>query len=132
MSLNETVAKLRRIIKGCFTMTKKSFAVILIVAMTLMAVSAVAFAETSTLWSDSYSGVQFQYINMFGGSDWDTLRWRNNNNYDVDVTYSIKQSNGAITNYLITLKANQTTSNTDGDSSLGSGSRVHTISVKAK
>jgi hypothetical protein len=113
-------------------MTKKSFAVILIVAMTLMAVSAVAFAETSTLWSDSYSGVQFQYINMFGGSDWDTLRWRNNNNYDVDVTYSIKQSNGAITNYLITLKANQTTSNTDGDSSLGSGSRVHTISVKAK
>ena len=64
---------------------------------------------------------------MFGGKDWDTLRWRNNNNFDVNVTYSIKQSNGAVTKYLITLKAGQTTSNTDGDSSLASGSRAHTI-----
>ena len=113
-------------------MTKKSVVVIMIIAMALMATATVVFAETSTLWSQSYSGVQFQYINRFGGSDWDTLRWRNNNNYDVDVTYSIKQSNGAITNYLITLKASQTTSNTDGDSSIGSGSRVHTISVNPK
>ncbi len=70
-------------------------------------------------------GVQFQYLNIFGGSDWETIRWRNDNSFDVDVTYSIKQSSGAVTNYLIT-------SSTDGDSSLGSGSRIHTISVKAK
>lgn len=113
-------------------MTKKNVVILMIIAVALTATVTVAFAETSTSWSESYSGVQFQYINIFGGKDWDTLRWRNNNNFDVNVTYSIKQSNGAVTKYLITLKAGQTTSNTDGDSSLASGSRVHTISVKAK
>lgn len=113
-------------------MTRKSIIIIMIITMALMATVAVAFAETSTSWSASYSGVQFQYINIFGGKDWDTLRWRNNNTFDVNVSYSIKQSNGAITKHLITLKAGKTTSNTDGDSSLSSGARVHTISVKAQ
>ena len=83
-------------------MTKKSVVIIMIIAMALMATVTVAFAETSTSWSESNSGVQFQYINIFGGKDWDTLRWRNNNTFDVNVNYTIKQSNGSITKYLIT------------------------------
>ncbi len=113
-------------------MAKKSVVFILIIAMVLMASAVVAFAEKSTMWSESYNGVQFQYINRFGGSDWDTLRWRNNNSYEVSVTYSIKLSNGGITNNLINLKAGQTTSETDGDSAMGAGARVYSISVKAK
>ncbi len=113
-------------------MKKKSIAVLLIIAVALLAASSVACAEKTSLWSPLYSGVKFLYINRFGGNDWDTLRWCNTNAYNVEVTYTIKLSDGNTTNNVITLKAGQTTTETDGDSSLAPGARVSAIGVKAK
>lgn len=108
-------------------MAKKSVALVVIIMITLLVASTVVFAETATQWSKSYYGVQFKYINKFGGSDWDTLRWHNANSYKVAVTYSIRLSNGSTTNNRIYLGAGETS----GDSSLAAGARVATISVKS-
>ena len=53
---------------------KKIILILLVLAMTFMA--NIAFAETTSTWSPSYSGVYYQYVNQFGGSDYDGLRGR--------------------------------------------------------
>lgn len=61
---------------------KKIIFVVMLLALTFIANT--AFAETTSTWSPSYSGVYYQYVNQFGGIDYDAcagitataLRWR--------------------------------------------------------
>jgi hypothetical protein len=52
---------------------KKIIFVVMLLALTFIANT--AFAETTSTWSPSYSGVYYQYVNQFGGIDYDGLRW---------------------------------------------------------
>jgi len=80
---------------------KKIIFVVMLLALTFIANT--AFAETTSTWSPSYSGVYYQYVNQFGGSDYDGLRWYNGNSAQVEVTYKNKLSNGSIVKRVINL-----------------------------
>lgn len=108
-------------------MSKKSIILIIIIAITLLVTSTVVFADTYSPWSDKYSGAQYQYVNGFDGSDWDGMHWYNGNSDKVEVTYSVKSSNGSKTNNMITLKPGEMS----GISALAKGARVESISVKS-
>jgi len=110
-----------------FEMPKKSIMLIIIIALTLLVTSTVVFADTYSPWSDKYSGVQYQYVNGFGGSDWDGIHWYNGSSDKVEVTYSVKLSDGSKTNNLITLKPDETS----GVSALAKGARVASVARKA-
>jgi len=108
-------------------MSKKYAVFIIIIALTLLITSTVVFADTYGSWSDKYSGVQYQYVNGFGGNDWDGIRWYNGNSYRAEITYSVRLSDGSKTNNLITLAPSETS----GVSALANGARVNLISVKS-
>jgi hypothetical protein len=113
--------------RGGIGMTKKSTVLIIIIALTLLITTTVVFANTYSPWSDKYSGVQYQYVNSFGGSDWDGLHWYNSSSSKVEVTYALQLSNGSKTNNLITLKPDETSDVI----AIAKGARVASISVKA-
>jgi hypothetical protein len=107
-------------------MRTKSTAMLAVMIFTLLAVSPVAFADTYSPWSDSYSGVQFQYVKQFAGNDWDGLRWHNGNGRKAEVSYTMQMSNGSKTNNLIYLEKGETSS----ISAIAAGQRVISIGVK--
>lgn len=94
--------------------------------LTLIFMSNIAFAETTSTWSPSYSGVYYQYVNQFGGSDYDGLRWYNGNSVQVEVTYKNKLSNGSIVKRVINLSSGETSA----VATLSPGERVSSIAVK--
>ena len=112
-------------------MSKKSIMVIALIALMLLVMSTVGFAETATQWSESYSGVYFQYVNTYGGSDWDGLRWYNANSYKVAVNYSIRLSDGNTITNLVYLEPKDKKGSTSL-SSLATGARVATATISVK
>lgn len=108
-------------------MSKKYAVIFTIIVLTLLITSIVVFADTYSSWSPKYSGVQYQYVNGFGGNDWDGIRWDNGNSYKAEVTYSVKQSDDSKTNNIITLAPGETS----GVSAIAKGARVASISVKS-
>lgn len=106
-------------------MGKKRIILILMV-LTMAFMSNIAFAETTSTWSSSYSGVYYQYVNQFGGSDYDGLRWYNGNSVQVEVTYKNKLSNGTIVKRIIYLSGGETSA----VGSISAGERVSSIAVK--
>lgn len=103
---------------------KKIIFVVMLLALTFIANT--AFAETISTWSPSYSGVYYQYVNQFGGIDYDGLRWYNGNSAQVEVTYKNKLSNGSIVKRVINLSGGETSA----VGALSTGERVSSISVK--
>lgn len=103
---------------------KKIILISMIFVMIFM--SNIAFAETTSTWSASYSGVYYQYVNQFGGSDYDGLRWYNGNNVQVEVTYKNKLSSGSIVKRVIYLSSGETSA----VGSISPGERVASVSVK--
>ena len=103
---------------------KKIIFVVMLLALTFIANT--AFAETTSTWSPSYSGVYYQYVNQFGGSDYDGLRWYNGNSTQVEVTYKNKLSNGTIVKRIIYLSGGETSA----VGSISAGERVSSIAVK--
>ena len=99
---------------------------ILVTIALLAAVPVVSADDRYSDWSTSYSGVQYQYVNQFGGNDWDGVRWINNNSGKVSVRYKIKLKDGRTTDHLIYLEKGETS----GISSIASGERISSINVK--
>jgi hypothetical protein len=80
-------------------------------------------------WSSPVNGVQYQYINRFGGSDWDILRWRNNNPFSVKIRFVAKLATQDFTTSEFDLNANTQTSDYNGDMAWASGERVVKVKV---
>jgi hypothetical protein len=106
---------------------KKSILLPAVLVLTLMATASVVFADKYGSWSSSHSGVQYQYVNQFGGKDWDGLRWHNSNSGKVEVHYEIKLSTGETTKNLIYLEKGETSAVI----AIAAGARVLSITVKA-
>ena len=63
-------------------------------------------SETTSNWSPSYGGANFQYVNSDGyQQDYNILRWYNTNPYRVSVSYKLLLSNGSTTGNLQYLAA---------------------------
>lgn len=108
-------------------MLKKNVVAFIIVMIALLAALPVASAEDRySEWSASYSGVQYQYVNQFGGDDWDGVRWHNNNSGKVSVQYKIKLEDGRTTDHLTYLQKSETSA----ISSIAKGERISSITVK--
>lgn len=106
-------------------MAKKKI-ILMLMVFSLVFMSNIAFAETTSTWSPSYSGVYYQYVNQFGGSDYDGLRWYNGNSVQVEVTYKSKLSNGSILKSVIYLSGGETSA----VSAISPGERVALVSTK--
>ena len=100
--------------------------ILMLMVFSLVFMSNIAFAETTSTWSPSYSGVYYQYVNQFGGSDYDGLRWYNGNSVQVEVTYKSKLSNGSILKSVIYLSGGETSA----VSAISAGERVALVSTK--
>jgi len=100
--------------------------ILMLMVFSLVFMSNIAFAETTSTWSPSYSGVYYQYVNQFGGSDYDGLRWYNGNSVQVEVTYKSKLSNGSILKSVIYLNGGETSA----VSAISAGERVALVSTK--
>ncbi len=107
-------------------MPKKNIMAFILVTIALLAATPVVFAENYSDWSAAYTGVQFQYVNQFGGEDWDGIRWRNNNSKKVTVHYRMKLKDGSTTDRVIYLGENQT----GATISIAEGEQVINITVK--
>jgi len=89
-------------------MSKKSVMVTAIGALTLLVTSTVVLAEVKySDLSKEFSGVQYQYVNTFGGPDWDGIRWLNGSPSKVEISYTMLLSDGSKTKHLITLEHSQ-------------------------
>lgn len=100
--------------------------ILMLMVFSLVFMSNIAFAETTSTWSPSYSGVYYQYVNQFGGSDYDGLRWYNGNSVQVEVTYKSKLSNGSILKSVIYLSGGETSA----VGAIAPGERVALVSAK--
>ena len=100
--------------------------ILMLMVFSLVFMSNIAFAETTSTWSPSYSGVYYQYVNQFGGSDYDGLRWYNGNSVQVEVTYKSKLSNGSFVKRVIYLSGGETSA----VGSISPGERVALVSAK--
>lgn len=96
-------------------MKKKFMVWMIIIMLTLLVASALAFADTASEWYGSSSNnVYYQYLNQFGGSDWDGYRWKNYNSYNVQVDYQLN-SGAPCAVYLEAGKISTITSLVPGD-----------------
>ena len=108
-------------------MPKKNIVVFILATIALLASLSIVSAEDRySEWSASYSGIRYQYVNQFGGSDWDGVRWVNNNSGKVSVQYKTKLKDGRTTDHMIYLEKGETS----GISSIASGERISSINVK--
>ena len=103
---------------------KKIILISMVFVLTFM--SNIAFAEMTSTWSSSYSGVYYQYVNQFGGSDYNGIRWYSGNSVQVEVTYKSKLSTGSIVKRVIYLSSGETSA----VGSISPGERVASVSVK--
>ena len=107
-------------------MPNKNIVVFILMTIALLAAAPVVFAQNYSEWSAAYTGVQFQYVNQFGGEDWDGIRWRNGNSRKVTVQYRMQLQDGSTTDRVIYLGKNQT----GATISIAEGERVTNITVK--
>ena len=87
-------------------MFKKKIFIIMIFALVAGLCATAIANETTSVWSPSYGGAFFQYVNSDGyQQDYNLLRWYNTNPYRVSVSYKLQLSNGNTTGNLQYLEA---------------------------
>ena len=87
-------------------MFKKKFILVLVLILVTGLCATVLAGETTSNWSPSYGGANFQYVNSDGyQQDYNILRWYNTNPYRVSVSYKLLLSNGSTTGNLQYLAA---------------------------
>ncbi len=107
-------------------MHSKAVTLSILVAVALMASAPVVFADRYSGWFSGRSGVQYQYVNQFGGKDWDGMRWHNGNSRKVAVHYKMKLRDGRTTKHLIYLEKGETSAII----SISEGERVASVTVR--
>jgi len=70
-------------------MRKKGFMVLVVMALLVGITSSVAFAgKNPSEWiaARNSPNIYYQYVNQYGGNDWDGVRWLNQNSYRVKIS----------------------------------------------
>jgi hypothetical protein len=105
-------------------MKKRILLVLGLVLLGLLPATAALGAGKHSDWSESHYGVQYQYYQNSWCTDYDCVRFRNNNSYRVKVDYTT--NNAPNTTYTVYLNASETS---QFASMSGQGDRLKTMVV---